>query len=130
MYLEYQMILRLRITTSPLPLHLPIDLHCTAYHLPLQGKSFLVVGAGGAGRALAFGAASRGAKVLIANRNKARAEALAAAVPGGATVVDWEELQSGAVSADVLANSTSVGMVPNVEETPVATAAVGNVSCG
>ncbi|KAF6260878.1 type I 3-dehydroquinase-domain-containing protein [Scenedesmus sp. NREL 46B-D3] len=92
---------------------------------PLQGKSFLVVGAGGAGRALAFGAASRGARVLIANRNKARAEALAAAVPGGAAVVDWEELQSGAVSADVLANSTSVGMVPNVEETPVATAAVG-----
>jgi shikimate 5-dehydrogenase len=66
--------------------------------------------------------------VLIANRNKARAEALAAAVPGRAAVVDWEELQSGAVSADVLANSTSVGMVPNVEETPVATAAVGNVS--
>lgn len=93
-----------------------------------QGKTFLVVGAGGAGRALAFGAASRGATVLIANRNKARAEALAAAVPGGATVVDWEQLQAGAVSADVLANSTSVGMVPNVEETPVATAAVGNVS--
>uniref|UniRef100_A0A383V933 Uncharacterized protein n=2 Tax=Tetradesmus obliquus TaxID=3088 RepID=A0A383V933_TETOB len=93
---------------------------------PLQGKTFLVVGAGGAGRALAFGAASRGATVLIANRNKARAEALAAAVPGGATVVDWEQLQAGAVSADVLANSTSVGMVPNVEETPVATAAVGN----
>lgn len=35
---------------------------------PLKGKSFLVVGAGGAGRALAFGAASKGAKVLIANR--------------------------------------------------------------
>jgi hypothetical protein len=31
------------------------------------------------------------------------------------------------VSADVLANSMSVGMVPNVEETPVATAAVGKV---
>jgi hypothetical protein len=45
----------------------------------------------------------------------------------GATVVSWEELQSGAVSADVLANSMSVGMVPNVEETPVATAAVGKV---
>jgi hypothetical protein len=32
------------------------------------------------------------------------------------------------VSADVLANSTSVGMVPNVEDTPVATEAVKNVS--
>jgi 3-dehydroquinate dehydratase/shikimate dehydrogenase len=35
---------------------------------PLQGKSVCVVGAGGAGRALAFGAVSKGAKVLIANR--------------------------------------------------------------
>ncbi|KAF8061413.1 bifunctional 3-dehydroquinate dehydratase/shikimate dehydrogenase [Scenedesmus sp. PABB004] len=93
---------------------------------PLSGRTFLVVGAGGAGRALAFGAASRGATVLIANRSRARAEALAAAVPGGATVVDWGALQAGEVSADVLANSTSVGMVPDVEATPVATAAVGN----
>jgi hypothetical protein len=100
---------------------------CCCCCVCVQGKTFLVVGAGGAGRALAFGAASRGAKVLIANRNKARADALAAAVPGGATVVSWEDLQSGAVSADVLANSTSVGMVPNVEETPVATEAVGKV---
>lgn len=35
---------------------------------PLQGKTVCVVGAGGAGRALAFGAASKGAKVIIANR--------------------------------------------------------------
>jgi 3-dehydroquinate dehydratase/shikimate dehydrogenase len=35
---------------------------------PLQGKTVCVVGAGGAGRALAFGAVSKGAKVIIANR--------------------------------------------------------------
>jgi hypothetical protein len=34
----------------------------------LKGKAVCVVGAGGAGRALAFGAASKGAKVIIANR--------------------------------------------------------------
>lgn len=61
-------------------------------------------------------------------RNKERAQALAAALPAGvASVVDWADLQSGAVSADVLANSTSVGMVPNVEDTPVASKAVKNV---
>lgn len=61
-------------------------------------------------------------------RNKERAQALAAALPAGAaSVVDWEDLQSGAVSADVLANSTSVGMVPNVQDTPVASGAVQNV---
>ena len=34
----------------------------------LTGKTVVVIGAGGAGRALAFGAAHRGAKVIIANR--------------------------------------------------------------
>ena len=32
---------------------------------PLTGKMFVLVGAGGAGRALAFGAKSRGAQVFI-----------------------------------------------------------------
>lgn len=35
---------------------------------PLRGLRVLVVGAGGAGRALAFGAKDKGAEVLIANR--------------------------------------------------------------
>lgn len=62
------------------------------------------------------------------HRNQERAEALAAALPAGvATVVGMAELQAGSVSADVLANSTSVGMVPNVDDTPVATDAVKNV---
>lgn len=93
---------------------------------PLRGRTVVVVGAGGAGRALAFGAAARGAKVLIANRNRARAEELAAGVPG-AEAVDLEALQRGDVAGDVLANTTSVGMVPNVEETPVPAAALKQV---
>ncbi len=44
-----------------------------------QGKRVVVLGAGGAGRALAFGAATRGAGVVvIANRSRERAEQLAA----------------------------------------------------
>ena len=35
---------------------------------PLKGKTVVVIGAGGAGKALAFGAAQRGAKVVITNR--------------------------------------------------------------
>jgi 3-dehydroquinate dehydratase/shikimate dehydrogenase len=92
---------------------------------PLAGKTFVVVGAGGAGRALAFGAAAKGAKVVIANRNRQRAEQLVAALPpGSATVADWEELQAGKVKGDVLGNSTSLGMAPNVEESPVPAAAL------
>lgn len=35
---------------------------------PLNGKLFVVIGAGGAGKALAFGAKEKGARVVIANR--------------------------------------------------------------
>ena len=35
---------------------------------PLAGKLFIVIGAGGAGKALAYGAKEKGARVVIANR--------------------------------------------------------------
>lgn len=35
---------------------------------PLAGKLFVVIGAGGAGKALAYGAKEKGARVIIANR--------------------------------------------------------------
>ena len=35
---------------------------------PLAGKVFVVIGAGGAGKALAYGAKEKGANVVIANR--------------------------------------------------------------
>eukprot|EP00197_Chlamydomonas_leiostraca_P004102 CAMPEP_0202872118 /NCGR_PEP_ID=MMETSP1391-20130828/20452_1 /ASSEMBLY_ACC=CAM_ASM_000867 /TAXON_ID=1034604 /ORGANISM="Chlamydomonas leiostraca, Strain SAG 11-49" /LENGTH=542 /DNA_ID=CAMNT_0049553083 /DNA_START=98 /DNA_END=1726 /DNA_ORIENTATION=+ len=92
---------------------------------PLAGKTFLVLGAGGAGRALAFGAADRGAKVLITNRSRERAEQLAASLPGS-SVVAWEDVQAGKVKADVLANSTSLGMAPKDNESPVPAATINN----
>ena len=88
----------------------------------LKGRSFLLVGAGGAGRALAFGAKQRGANVLVANRTLERAAALAADV--GGTAVPWEDLQAGRCSADVLANTTAIGMLPEPDATPVPAAAL------
>jgi 3-dehydroquinate dehydratase/shikimate dehydrogenase len=35
---------------------------------PLAGKLFVVIGAGGAGKALAYGAKEKGARIVIANR--------------------------------------------------------------
>ena len=35
---------------------------------PLEGRLFVVMGAGGAGKSLAYGAAQKGAKVVVANR--------------------------------------------------------------
>ena len=95
----------------------------------LSGKTFLVLGAGGAGRALAFGAANRGAKVIVTNRGRDRAEALVASMTASglsASVADWEAVQRGEVRADVLANSTSLGMAPKVDQTPVPRSFVGN----
>ena len=103
---------------------------------PLAGATVLVLGAGGAGRAVAFGAAARGARVLIANRDPGRADALAADVtgaglPGGpAASVPLADVAAGRAPADVLANTTSVGMATadapgSAEETPVPGAALG-----
>ena len=58
----------------------------------------------------------RGAKVVVANRNRQRAEQLVGAMQSSdASVVDWADLQAGQVKADVLANSTSIGMAPKVD---------------
>lgn len=53
-------------------------------------------------------------QVLITNRSKDRAEALAKVMGGDTQVVDWEAVRNGSVKADVLANSTSLGMAPRV----------------
>jgi 3-dehydroquinate dehydratase/shikimate dehydrogenase len=81
---------------------------------PLAGKTLLVRGAGGAARAVAFGAKRRGANLVIAGRTAARAEQLATGVGGRA--VDWSSRHG--VDADVLVNCTPIGMHPNVDDTP------------
>ena len=84
---------------------------------PLSGLTVVIVGAGGAGRAIAFGSVSRGARVIIANRDFERARSLAADV--GCDAATLTALQAGAISGDVLVNCTSLGMHPNVDTTPV-----------
>ncbi|WCJ23565.1 Shikimate dehydrogenase (NADP(+)) [Euphorbia peplus] len=85
---------------------------------PLAGKLFVVIGAGGAGKALAYGAKEKGAKVVIANRTYARAKELAEIVGGDAiTLADLENFHQ--EDGMILANTTSIGMQPKVDETPV-----------
>ena len=43
---------------------------------PLSGKLFMVLGAGGAGKSLAYGAAQKGARVVVANRTFGNALAM------------------------------------------------------
>ncbi|KAF2284891.1 hypothetical protein GH714_032002 [Hevea brasiliensis] len=86
---------------------------------PLAGKLFVVIGAGGAGKALAYGAKEKGARVVIANRTYDRAKELADIVGGDAiSLADLDNFHP--EDGMILANTTSIGMQPKVEETPVA----------
>jgi shikimate dehydrogenase len=76
--------------------------------IEVEGRKVLLVGAGGAARAIAYTFAREGARISIANRSPRRASALADCVGGvGHGLEDLEELVP---SADVVINATSVGM--------------------
>ena len=59
------------------------------------------------------------------HRSKNKAEALAAALGGCAEVADYADVASGRVQGDVLMNSTSIGMHPVEDQSPVDAAALG-----
>ncbi len=77
----------------------------------------VVVGAGGAGRAISFGLADGGSEVAIANRTESRAHDLADDVPeaSGHGLEAVPELLEG---ADLLVNATSVGMEEEASPVP------------
>jgi shikimate dehydrogenase len=75
---------------------------------PLAGARVLLLGAGGAAKAVAHGFAERGARVTIANRDRARAAALAAAT--GARAAAGLDEANRAGSYDAVVNATSMGM--------------------
>ena len=69
----------------------------------------LVLGAGGAARAVAAALLQTGAVVTIANRTRLRAESLARDLPG-LRVLDWERRESALPDQALLVNATSLGM--------------------
>ncbi len=81
----------------------------------LPGKSVLLLGAGGVARAVAHALKKAGCILTISNRTPERAHALAAEVEG--RVRDW--MGRHVSSCDILINATSVGMHPNVDDTPL-----------
>lgn len=85
---------------------------------PLAGKLFVVMGAGGAGKALAYGGYEKGARVVVANRTYEKAQELASKVGGKA--ITLEELKDfHPEEGMILANTTSVGMKPRIDDTPL-----------
>lgn len=74
----------------------------------ISGKSVLIIGAGGAARAIAYTLGQEGAEISIANRSLKRAEELAALV--GAEGFCLDDLARLVPQADIIINCTSVGM--------------------
>ena len=93
----------------------------TGRGIDVSGKNVLVLGAGGAARAIAFQLAKEGASVTIANRTVKRAEALAHDVGavGDVRASGFDALKELIQHSDVLINSTSVGMSPKTKDTLV-----------
>lgn len=89
--------------------------------IEVKGKNVLLLGAGGAARAIAFQLARDGASVTIANRSIGRAEALARDVEkvGKAQASNYIDLKGLIQDSNILINSTSVGMYPKISETIV-----------
>jgi shikimate dehydrogenase len=76
-----------------------------------QIRRAVVIGAGGAARAIVYAVASRRVNhITIVNRTQSRAEDLAARFGGGAVAARWSELASKLEDADLVVNASTLGM--------------------
>ncbi len=95
-----------------------------AWGRPPRGSVCLVLGAGGAARAVVAGLVGAGAaQILLHNRTEARAQALCTVARGWGTVpcrvVGESELAEFAPSVDVIVNATSVGLGAGIKVSPI-----------
>lgn len=84
------------------------------------GKSVVVLGAGGAARAIAVETALAGAaRITIVNRDHGRGGELVALLrertPASAELVAWEGTHRVPEATDIVVNATSVGLFPDVD---------------
>ena len=76
-----------------------------------KSSSAIVLGAGGAGKAVVYGLLERGLKeVFVVNRTIEKAEAFRAAFGNAVVPTAWSDLPAVLEGATLLANSTSLGM--------------------
>lgn len=92
----------------------------------IEGKSVLIMGSGGASRAVSMTLAlNKAKKMYICNRTFDKASNLAddikkqTGIQCEAVTFDPEEIKKALQDTDVLINTTSVGMSPNMEESPL-----------
>ena len=77
----------------------------------INAKSALILGAGGAARAIIAGLQERNIeKITIVNRTRERAEELALMSGGQVAIAEWSKVSFQLESADLVVNTTSLGM--------------------
>ncbi len=85
-----------------------------AEHLDInrfEGGTALVLGAGGAARAIIYACLDMGfSKILVTNRTKERAEELVRDMGNGCEALPWEKRSEILDQVDLLVNTTSLGM--------------------
>lgn len=86
-----------------------------ADEIVLKQSTVLLIGAGGAARAVGFGLVEAGARVLITNRTESKGQELALQL--GGVFVPTAALAT--IQADALVNTTSVGMRPHIDALPI-----------
>lgn len=82
-------------------------------------KNALVIGAGGAAQAIVWALKSRGIKVVILNRSKDKAETLARRFGAQADTLSNQKKYEG--WADLVVQTTSLGLAPNENTCPLTT---------
>ncbi len=80
-----------------------------------NGRTVAVLGAGGVGRAVVAALAATGARVTIFNRTLEKAESLARDFD--CQNAPWEDCTT--FEADLVVNCTTLGLWPNVDESPI-----------
>jgi len=83
--------------------------------IPFRGSRVLILGAGGAARAVAFALAQAGSAICVYARRGQRAQSLAKAAGGEAVARPRLRREF----FDAIVNATPVGMHPRVEESPL-----------
>ncbi|WP_019906262.1 shikimate dehydrogenase [Methylobacterium sp. 77] len=79
--------------------------------LNADARDVIVLGAGGAARAVVAGLLDRpNVRIVVANRTRSRAEAIAGLDPSRVDVIDWDDLDGAFGHARLLVNTTSLGM--------------------
>ena len=90
-----------------------------------EKKKLVLLGAGGAAKAIAYQAAQEVNELVILNRSPDKAKKLVKSLPKNlgsklkSEVLSFEVLEQELATADILINATSVGMHPDVDSSPV-----------